>query len=95
MQTINREGILEWTRENRAFQLLDVREPDEREQDHIGGIHIPLAQLSEKLGVLSPDIPVIVYCRSGGRSQRACAFLSQHGFDTYNLEGGMLAYRLS
>jgi rhodanese-related sulfurtransferase len=93
MHTITVEEMHEWTRENRAYQLLDVREPDEREEDNIGGCHIPLGQLAENTRGLTPDLPVIVYCRSGGRSQKACAILSEKGFEAYNLTGGITAYR--
>ena len=92
MHTITVQALMEWTRENRAFQLLDVREPSERAEGHIGGEHIPLGQLPSQTGGLSTEIPVIVYCRSGGRSQKACAILSEKGFDAYNLAGGMTAY---
>lgn len=93
MYTITPEAMHEWMREHRAFQLLDVREPEEREETHIGGTHIPLAKLPSYFKELTADLPVIVYCRSGGRSQRACAFLSEHGYEAYNLEGGILRYQ--
>lgn len=93
MHTLTPQDMLEWTRQNRAFQLLDVREPSERDEAHIGGTHIPLAQLPAQVDALSIDLPIVVYCRSGGRSQRACAFLSEHGFDAYNLEGGITRYQ--
>jgi adenylyltransferase/sulfurtransferase len=95
IHSITVDELFEWTRDLRAFQLLDVREQSEREEDHIGGVHIPLGQLPGNTDGLTPDLPVIVYCRSGGRSMKACAMLSDLGFEAYNLTGGMTAYRAS
>lgn len=45
-----------------AFTLLDVRQPSEYEESHIpGAVLIPLPQLSDRLGELDPDKPVLVY----------------------------------
>ena len=93
MHTVTPAEMLDWIREHRAFQLLDVREQSEREETHIGGNHIPLGQLPNQFKALTTDLPVIVYCRSGGRSQRACAFLSELGYEAYNLEGGISRYQ--
>ncbi len=94
MHTITAEDLVAWQQEKRPFQLLDVREPSERAEKHIGGVHIPLGQLPDRTDELSSDTPLVVYCRSGGRSQRACAMLDEKGFDAYNLVGGMTAYVL-
>ncbi len=78
------------------YVLLDVREPHERDEDNIGGLHVPLGEIAIKLDELIPhkDEEVIVYCRSGKRSAMATQLLKQAGFtNVRNLEGGMLAYR--
>ena len=76
------------------MNLVDVREPHERAEFNIGGVHIPLGQVQmmqvDELENLKNE-EVIVYCRSGKRSMFACQVLDQLGFkDTYNLEGGIL-----
>lgn len=72
--------------------LLDVREDDEWEAGHApGALHIPLGQLTGRLGEL-PEGEIVVVCRSGGRSARAVAWLNQNGFETVNLDGGMQAW---
>lgn len=38
------------------------------------------------------DTPIITLCHSGGRSERACAQLGQHGWNTESLDGGVLAW---
>lgn len=71
-------------------QFLDVREFYEFDAGHIAGaIHIPLRRLPEKLDLLDPDRPVIVACQIGQRSDTAARYLTEKGFEAYNLEGGM------
>lgn len=74
------------------INLLDVREDHEREAFNIGGLHIPIQELPERLYELDPKIPYVVYCRSGNRSNMACEFLMSQEFDVKNLDGGMLAW---
>lgn len=39
---------------------------------------------------LDPDKPVLVYCKSGGRSNRAATYLVENGFtEVYDLGGGI------
>ena len=74
--------------------ILDVREQDEWDAGHApGAVHIPLGDLPSRLGDLPDDENTLaVVCRSGGRSSRAVAWLSQQGFDVANLDGGMRAW---
>ena len=73
--------------------LIDVREDYEREICHIGGLHIPLAQLESQLDFLPKNKPIICYCKVGGRSYHAAQILLNNGFKSiYNLEGGILAW---
>ena len=76
--------------------LVDCREPGEWEQGHIpGATLIPLSELDQNIHTLEDkkSLPVILQCRSGKRSLKACQFLSKNGFENlYNLEGGILAW---
>ena len=75
------------------FYLLDVRETHEKEIADIGGVLIPLGQLTSNLPEVNKDQKIIVYCRSGGRSTQAAKYLSSLEFtDVYNLVGGILEY---
>ena len=76
------------------LQLIDVREADEKQIADIGGELIPLSEISAAPDRVARDKPVVIYCRSGGRSMRACqALASQHGFtNLINLTGGILAW---
>lgn len=74
--------------------LLDVREPHERKICNIGGELIPKDTIAANLFRIPRDKDVIVYCRSGGRSQAvAQALKGQHGYERVtNLAGGMLRW---
>jgi len=80
------------------INLVDVREPHEFAEGYIaGGKLVPLGKVQtmqvEELEDMK-DEEVIVYCRSGRRSMMACMMLDTLGFkDTYNLEGGILAWQ--
>ena len=48
--------------EEGTYTLLDVRQPNEYEKGRIPGARlIPLPQLSDRVGELNPDQPVIAY----------------------------------
>ncbi|WP_127125719.1 rhodanese-like domain-containing protein [Georgenia sp. SYP-B2076] len=76
-----------------GYVLLDVREDSEWEAGHApGAVHIPMGELPERIDEL-PEGDLIVVCRSGGRSARSVMWLNQAGYDSYNLDGGMRAWR--
>jgi adenylyltransferase/sulfurtransferase len=76
------------------FQLIDVREPNEYEICHIGGLLIPMNKIPEQVEKIAREKPVIIYCRSGARSARVIEYLqTAHNFkNLYNLRGGILAW---
>ena len=76
------------------LHLVDVREPHEWEINRIpGATLIPLDDLPSRLAELPQQEPVVVYCKSGGRSAEALALLKQSGFSTAkHLGGGILSY---
>lgn len=77
-------------------QILDVRTPQEFASGHIKGafnLDIYDAAFKEALGKLDKSRPVLVYCKSGGRSGQAAGMMKEMGFnEVYNLQGGMLAW---
>jgi phage shock protein E len=63
--------------------IIDVREPDEYAEGHYkDAINIPLSSIAENqdLRAVDKSQEIIVYCRSGGRSQMAEQFLRSQGF---------------
>lgn len=78
-----------------AVHLLDVREAYERELCHIGGTHIPLSHLNKEtmLAALTTEKPIVVYCKSGGRSATACQKIKDFGvYEVRNLRGGIISW---
>ena len=75
------------------FNLLDVREDDERADFNIGGTHFRLRLIQEMAIEDIEDLKneeVICYCRRGNRSQMACLMLEHLGFtNTVNVTGGI------
>ena len=74
--------------------LLDVREPHEDAIAHIdGSVLIPLGELPARLAELPTGQKLVVHCKSGGRSAKACALLLSNGFsDVWNVAGGINAW---
>ncbi len=79
-----------------AKYLIDVRTPNEYKQGHIEGaknIDYFSKDFKQQLEKLNKEVPVYVYCRSGGRSAKAMQIMKDMGFKTiYNLDGGYLAW---
>jgi hydroxyacylglutathione hydrolase len=75
--------------------VLDVRRIREWETSHIPGAkHIPLAQLTERLGELDRAAEWVMVCASGFRSSIASSVLERAGFTRIaNAAGGMGAYQ--
>jgi rhodanese-related sulfurtransferase/rubrerythrin len=84
--------LLEGTSDDQV--LLDVREPKEYAQGHIPGATLmPLSALPTMMEKLSPDKPVITYCRSGKRSMAAASLLLSRGLDNVSsMDGGIMAW---
>ncbi|MEC4682592.1 MAG: rhodanese-like domain-containing protein [Nitrospirota bacterium] len=74
--------------------IIDVREGWEHARVRIpNALHIPLAQLPQKISELDRERDIVVYCHHGVRSLQACQFLKKMGFEkVQNLHGGIDAY---
>lgn len=79
-----------------SLLVLDTREDSEFSSGHIkGAVHIPMSQIKKRISELEKykSKPVLLYCRSGNRSNHTGKTLSHAGFDNVqNLAGGMLAW---
>jgi rhodanese-related sulfurtransferase len=90
---ISADELKAWQQSGRPLQLVDVREPHEHARRSIGGQLMPLGQLADGLLALAVDVPVVVHCASGVRSQRAAQLLQAHGFrEVYSLRNGLADY---
>jgi rhodanese-related sulfurtransferase len=76
-----------------TIQLVDVREPYEREAGHVAGSrHVPLASLTAAAPSIDPALPVVFVCRVGARSAMAAWSFARAGYDAHNLDGGMVRW---
>jgi DMSO/TMAO reductase YedYZ molybdopterin-dependent catalytic subunit/rhodanese-related sulfurtransferase/glyoxylase-like metal-dependent hydrolase (beta-lactamase superfamily II) len=73
--------------------LLDVREPDEWTDGHApNAVLMPMGEVLTRREELPTDRPIVVVCRSGGRSAAITDSLRARGYDAANLTGGMCAW---
>lgn len=95
MKSITVIDLAQMIREQKDFQLIDVREQDEHIEFNIGGILLPLGQITRHLYSIATDKPVIFYCRKGIRSQFAIQkLLEKFPFNNLiNLIGGTEAWK--
>jgi rhodanese-related sulfurtransferase len=76
-----------------AIQLVDVREPHEREAGYVvGSRHVPLAELKGAAESIDPARPVAFVCRVGARSSMAAWSFARAGYDAHNLTGGVIGW---
>ena len=72
--------------------ILDVRTLDEVNAGHIEdatNINFYASDFTTKLNLIRKDVPIYVYCRSGGRSAKVVLKMQELGFEkVYNLLGG-------
>ena len=83
--------------EDASVQRLDVRTMAEYSEGHIPGT-ININVLDDSFAVmadstLQKDKPVALYCRSGKRSKKAAAILSEKGYKVYELDKGFSAWQ--
>ncbi len=83
--------------EDGKVQIVDVRSPNEWDEGIIPGAHlidIYDDNFRANLSVLNGDSPILVYCKSGGRSGKASKIMYKMGFpEVYNLDGGITAWQ--
>ena len=75
---------------------LDVRLPSEFEHCHFDdALNVPLYFVRLKLKTLDPTCPTSSCCDNGRRSSAAAYILSERGYDSYVLRGGIAATDLA
>ncbi len=74
------------------LSILDIRTQRECEDFNVGGIHIPLDYLLERVIELDSSTNYVVICYNGTQSFIATRLLKAKGYHAENLEGGLEAY---
>ncbi len=74
--------------------ILDVREEKERKAGFLSNdINIPMGQLKTKMDTLDKSKNILVYCKSGTRSDRIADILTKNDFQKVSsLKGGFNAW---
>jgi rhodanese-related sulfurtransferase len=75
--------------------LMDVREPNEYEREHIEGAKlVPLSRFQAADFAGLRDKTAVFHCHSGGRTTANAQLLTSKGFrDAYQLRGGIVAWK--
>jgi hydroxyacylglutathione hydrolase/adenylyltransferase/sulfurtransferase len=85
--------LVEWMQRDNELQVIDVREPYEREAGHIAGTaHIPIVELSARTGEIDKQRPVVFYCRVGSRSDMAAQAFRASGYRAASMRGGLVRW---
>jgi molybdopterin/thiamine biosynthesis adenylyltransferase/rhodanese-related sulfurtransferase len=89
------ETLHEWIATKVKFQLVDVRDISEHQQDSLGGKLIPLKDIIKRQDELDATRRIVFYCKSGVRSKAALLTLRSRNqkAELYSLEGGIERYR--
>lgn len=76
--------------------ILDVRTPAEFAEGHLDGavmLDFYREDFAAELAELDPDVPYVLYCRSGNRSGQTRAMMEQLGFaSVQDVDGGVLGW---
>ena len=92
VEYISVEEVYEIINSGEEHIILDVRTLDEFNQGHLeDAVHIPVDELEDRLDELPQDIPIIVHCKSGVRSNTAAITLLENGFtQILDMGGGIV-----
>jgi len=79
--------------DEKKILLIDVRTIQERMMAQITDSElVPIHEITERIGEITKDKPIVTYCHHGIRSFHAAAFLKQNGFNARSLKGGIEAW---
>ena len=75
------------------LNLLDIRTPREWDEFNLGGFHVSLDTLLERIDEISKEKNWVIICYNGTQSLIALRLLKAKGFTNIDqLEGGLEAY---
>ena len=94
---ISADDFNKMIKNNKSAIIIDVRTPEEFNQGHLrNSLNVNWfdENFDENLKIFNKDLPVFVYCLSGGRSSKANEKIQSLGFkNVYELDGGILEWR--
>lgn len=102
VETIAPERFRKKIRGQETLTLLDLRTPDEFQEDHIHpdrgeAVNVPFHRFKEDTQAAIEDVPrgdpLYIICWTGVCSKRVCELLDARGRNTVSVEGGMDGWR--
>jgi len=91
--SIDAARLAELMEDDPNLQVIDVREPYEREAGFIpASRHLELNRLTSEAATIDRDRPVVFYCRVGARSRMAAEAFRASGYEAYSLDGGLVRW---
>ena len=73
--------------------IIDARQPDEFKEGHIpGAVNIPHKEIHKHIHLVPKDKDIVLYCKIGGRSQKALEALKKQGYSRLFNFGGLSQY---
>lgn len=78
--------------------IIDVRTPEELQETGqiVGALNVDYngANFKAEISKLNKEKPIMVYCKSGGRSGKTATLLKKEGFkEVYDLDGGIQGWK--
>jgi rhodanese-related sulfurtransferase len=74
--------------------VIDIREPFEYQFCNIGSLHIPMAELPDKIHEIPSHEMIVLMCKSGKRAEAVGNLISvEKGIEVFILEGGITAWK--
>ena len=81
---------------DRKITLIDVRTPLEFSCGNVkGSINIPMNEVVQRLSEIKELEPILVFCRSGARSQKVVDYLKDNGVVEVENGGGWMEVNAS
>jgi rhodanese-related sulfurtransferase len=79
----------------KGMMLIDVRTEEEYKKGHIpSAVHVPLADIGDRIKKVKKDKELVLYCQTGNRSIWAIKRLMGMGYKNLtNLKGGYSAWK--
>ena len=77
-------------------RLVDVRTPAEYAAGHVqGSINMDWTaeDFEAEFARLDKNMPLLLYCHSGGRSEQALEYLTERGYKAQHMAGGFAAWK--
>ena len=95
IKEISVKDLSRWIREDKSFDLLDIRTPAEIERGVLpDALTLAMHLVPLKLDYFSEsDKRIVIYCRTGSRSTKVCEFLHAQGINNVaSLRGGIIKW---